>query len=71
MVGGGGGRGGGHPDPEIRGGPVSNFFLVLRASVRSKSKGAGPLDPPLLTNEMDRNVRHLKRSWEQSLLLPP
>ena len=40
------GKGGGHPDPEIRGwgGLVSekNFF-ALRASVWSKNKGAGVL----------------------------
>ena len=39
--------GGGHPDPEIRGDPVSKkFFSVLRASVWSRNKrggeGAGP-----------------------------
>ena len=35
----GGGRGGGHPDPEIRGMGRSkkNFFSALRATVRSKS----------------------------------
>ena len=45
-------RGGGHPDPEIRGGPV-NFFLAFQASFWSKNKGDGgraprapPLDPP-------------------------
>ena len=68
--------GSGHPDPEIRGGPISIFFSALRASVLSKSIGgrapwAPPLDLSLLTNEMDRIVRHLKRSWEQSLPLLP
>ena len=46
----GGGRGAGHPDPEIRGGPVSKkiFFSVLRASVWSKNKGGpGPAPAPL------------------------
>ena len=32
-----------HPDPEIRGGAVSNkIFSALRASVWSKNRGAGP-----------------------------
>ena len=42
---GGGGAGvvgGGHPDPEIRGGNF--FFSARRASVRSEYKGGGP--PP-------------------------
>ena len=38
-----GGRAG-HPDPEIRGGPVSKkIFSALQASVWSKSKGPPPL----------------------------
>ena len=44
------GRGGGHPDPGIKGGGVSKiFFSAHRASVLSKNKGGGPpsLDPPL------------------------
>ena len=47
------GGGGGHSDPEIRGGGVSkNCFSGLRASVWSKNKGgwgarAPSLDPPL------------------------
>ena len=47
-----GGRGG-HPDPEIRGGPgLQKTFLALRALFRSKNKGepslpASPLDPQL------------------------
>ena len=42
-----GGGGAGHPDPEIRGGPVSKiFFSALRASVWSKIKGVvGPPGP--------------------------
>ena len=38
-----------HPDPEIRWGPglKKNFFSALQASVWSKNKGGGPLDPPL------------------------
>ena len=55
--GGGGGGEGGHPDSEIRGG--------------RRPPWAPPLDLSLLTNEMDRIVRHLKRSWEQSLPLLP
>ena len=40
-----------HPDPEIRGGPVSKFFFsALRASQWLKNMGGGgqapPLDPP-------------------------
>ena len=48
---GGGGRG--HPDPEIRGGPVSKkIFSGLGASFWSKNKGGPfppgpPLDSPL------------------------
>ena len=46
-----GGRGCGHPDPEMRvggGGAVSkNFFSDVRASVWSKNKGGPPLYPPL------------------------
>ena len=35
----GGGRGGGHPDPEISGGwSPKNFFAALRASVWSTNK---------------------------------
>ena len=48
---GGGGVGGGHPDPEIRG--VRSIFFGLQASFWSKNKGGGgraprapPLDPP-------------------------
>ena len=45
------GRGGGHPDPEIRGGGggvLKKFFPALRASVWSKNKGeAAPLGPSL------------------------
>ena len=48
--------GGGHPDPEIRGGGAvsKKFFSLLRVSFWSKNKGgraprAPPLDPPLLT----------------------
>ena len=42
--GGAGGGGGGHPDPEIRGAPVSKrFFLVFRTSVWSKYMGGGGL----------------------------
>ena len=44
--------GGGHPDPEIRGGGRSpkNFFSALRASFWSKNKrgAGGGRDPPLL-----------------------
>ena len=50
------GRGGNHPDPEIKGGGRSQkkSFSALRASVWSKTKGeagdpqAPTLDPPLL-----------------------
>ena len=49
-----GGRGCGHPDPEMRvgveggGGAVSkNFFSDVRASVWSQNKGGPPLYPPL------------------------
>ena len=43
------GGGGGHPDPDIRGGGRSakNFFSALGASFWSKNKGGPPLDPPL------------------------
>ena len=38
--------GGGHPDSEIRGGPVSKiFFAAPRASAWSKNKGTGPPGP--------------------------
>ena len=56
QMGKGGGRGGGgHPDPEIRGGAGLRkcFFSALRSSVWSKNKGrarahqSAPLDPPL------------------------
>ena len=46
-------RGGGHPEPEIKGGSLQNNFLALRASFSSKNNGGGqttwapPLDPPL------------------------
>ena len=36
--------GGGHPDPEIRGGPSQNFVSALWASVWSNNKG-GPRPP--------------------------
>ena len=65
VLGSGGSRpsdkgGGGHPDPEIRGGPGLKkiFFSALRASFWSKNKGGGrapqapPLDPPLLGNRI-------------------
>ena len=50
--------GGGHPDPEIRGGGGAagskNYFSTLWSSVWSKNKGGGgrppgalPMDPPL------------------------
>ena len=47
------GRGGDHPDPDIRGGGAVSKKNVsaLWASVWSKNKGGGrppPLDPPLL-----------------------
>ena len=69
-------RGGsGHPDPEIRGGPISIFFRPFGPQFGVKVRGAGPLapplDPPLLTNEIDRNVRHLKRSWERVFFCLP
>ena len=45
--GGGEGRGGGcHLDPEITGGPVSNFFVGPLASVLSKNKGGPPSPSP-------------------------
>ena len=46
----GGGGGGMHPNPEIRGGAVSKkVFSALQASVWSKNKGGGvPLDRPLI-----------------------
>ena len=42
-----GGRGGGHPDPEIRGKPGLKkiFFSALRASVWSKNKRGGGWAP--------------------------
>lgn len=44
-----GGGAAGHPDPEIRGSPVSKkIFPALQASVRSKNKAAPP--PPLRWN---------------------
>ena len=55
--GGGGGGAAGHPDPEIRGSPVSKkIFPALQASVRSKNKAAPPpssppLEPPLVCVE--------------------
>ena len=55
------GGGNGHPDPEIRGAPVSKkFFSALRASIWSKYMGLGggggkpPLDPPLSTGTYSR-----------------
>ena len=37
------GEGGGHPDPDIRGGSLQkNFFSALRASVWSKEFGGSP-----------------------------
>ena len=55
--------GSGHPDPEIRGGPISIFFSALRASVRSKSKGAGPLGPsPGSTTANKRNGQNCSSS---------
>ena len=55
-----GGGGGGHPDPEIRGG------AALRVSVWSKNKGgvrdppAPPLDPPLTLCRIDFAPARLK-----------
>ena len=37
----GGGRGGGHPDPDVRG-VSKELFSALRASVYSKNKGGPP-----------------------------
>ena len=58
--------GGGHPDPEIRGGPVStNVFSALRASFWSKNKGgaraprAPTLDPTLL--QAQKSELHTKQ----------
>ena len=48
-----GGGGDGHPDPDVGGPGLKNFFSALWASVWSKNKGetpaprASPLDPPL------------------------
>ena len=56
----GGGRGGGHPAPEIGGGPgLSKIFLALRASFWPKNKvgeGAGraPLLDPTLLAEVNK-----------------
>ena len=54
-------RGGGHPDHEIRRGPVWKiFFAALRASVWSKHKEGGPrLDPPLVVAGIHRQVEDL------------
>ena len=56
IRGGGGGGRGSHPDPDKRGGLVSEkVFSALRTSVWSKKRGgpgtprAPPLDPPLKT----------------------
>ena len=44
---GGGGEGGGHPDPEISGGPVSKKIIsALGASVWSKNKWGGACKVP-------------------------
>ena len=54
MEGGGGGEGGGHPDPEIRAGPVfkKQIFQPFGSQFGPKIRGAQapwapPLDPPL------------------------
>ena len=47
-----GGGGGGHPDPEIRGGSLPPIFLPLWASVWSKNKGGQvPCAPPRSATE--------------------
>lgn len=44
--GGGGGEEGGHPDPEMRGGPgLKNFFSASVWSKNKGGKGDGPLGP--------------------------
>ena len=44
----GGGEGGGHPDPEIRGAVSKKYILAFRASVWSKDKEGGQAPwPPL------------------------
>ena len=44
MEGGGGGVSG-HPDPEIRGGPISIFFRPLGPQFGVKVRGGGPPGP--------------------------
>ena len=52
--------GGGHPDPEIRGGDdlKKNYFRHLGPQFGLKEKGGGPagpsLDPPLVTSAKQR-----------------
>ena len=42
------GRGGGHPDPEIRGGRLKNkLFRPFRPQFGRKIRGVPPLVPPL------------------------
>ena len=62
--------GGGHPDPEIRGGGAvsKKIFSAIRASLWSKNKGgtwAPPLDPPL---HCFRVTSALGRGWLHTML---
>ena len=56
-------RGGGHPDPEIRGSGLKKNFLALRVSVWSKNNGeaqAPSQDPPL---NCQPNLKIVSRSY--------
>ena len=60
----GGGRGG-HPDPEIRGGPglLQNFFWPFGPHFGQKMGWASPLDPPLLQSHHNPlYIKHLLAS---------
>ena len=62
-------RGGGHPNPKIRGGGLKKISSTLRASVWSKNNGearapqAFPLDPPL---NCQPNLKIVSRSYRFS-----
>ena len=44
-----GGRGGGHPDPEMRGGAcLKTKFQPVRPQLGLKIRGGSPPDPPLM-----------------------
>ena len=61
--------GDGHPDPEIMGGGLKNFFSTFQVSVWSKNNGEArgprtpPLDPPL---NCQPNLKIVSRSYRFS-----